>query len=219
MWQYTLDRINPQDPDVWYSKKHFGKNPLSTFMPDLSKKAELSQIYTNHSIRSTGITVLTNDNFSRMPTSWLCQGIKVCKVLQFTRKLIKKKMEMGKALCGSMLKYQENNQFITAPPQKLALPSAPSTMEVAIQKTQSAVTPKENVNDNIIPFQPDFKENDDIADFDLLHAICDIEEKEKIAEVPVTNTVANTSNVFNQVPKSFFADCQIGTIDVNIVQK
>ena len=64
MWQYALEKINPEFPNIWYSKKHFGKNPLSTFMSDLRRKTGLSHIYTNHAIRSTGITILTNAQFS-----------------------------------------------------------------------------------------------------------------------------------------------------------
>ena len=39
MWQRPLQVINPEKPDVWYSKQHLGKNPLSTFMSDMSKLA------------------------------------------------------------------------------------------------------------------------------------------------------------------------------------
>ena len=38
MWQSALDKIKPEEPAIWYSKKkHIGKNPLSTFMRDLVK--------------------------------------------------------------------------------------------------------------------------------------------------------------------------------------
>ena len=41
MWQAPLDKINPNFPDIWYSrKKHIRKNPLSTFMSDLSHDAK-----------------------------------------------------------------------------------------------------------------------------------------------------------------------------------
>ena len=32
MWQYALENIDPAKPNIWFSKKHFGKNPLSPFM-------------------------------------------------------------------------------------------------------------------------------------------------------------------------------------------
>ena len=27
MWQYPLEKINPEQPNVWYSKKHLGRTP------------------------------------------------------------------------------------------------------------------------------------------------------------------------------------------------
>ena len=69
-------RLNPDNPwffqdpkptvvtdGVWYTKKKLGYNRLSSFMPMISEKAELSQVYTNHDIRATGITVLSRLGF------------------------------------------------------------------------------------------------------------------------------------------------------------
>jgi hypothetical protein len=39
-------------------KRPIGKDTLASFMFTLSKKTGLSQIYTNHSIRATGATIL-----------------------------------------------------------------------------------------------------------------------------------------------------------------
>ena len=203
MWQYTLDKINLEFPDIWYSKKHFGKNPLSTFMSDLSKETELSRIYTNHSIRSTGITVLTNAKFSNADIMSVSGHKSVQSLIVFQKTDIKKRMEMGKALSGSMVK-DSPVKSIEAPPKKLGLPSAPSTLQLAVQQSESAIMPKENVMGSIIPFEANFEENDDIPDFDLLNAICDIEEKSNQKELnavtPTTSAVTSTSNVFNQIP-------------------
>ena len=48
----------------WYSKAPIGKSTLGRFMKDLSSKYMLSQSYTNHSIRVTGATILTRENFA-----------------------------------------------------------------------------------------------------------------------------------------------------------
>ncbi len=45
---------------IWFNKMPVGKNTLSTLMKRISEKAQLSQIYTNHSIRATSITLLSN---------------------------------------------------------------------------------------------------------------------------------------------------------------
>ena len=46
------------DDDVWYVNTAVGKNKLSSFMMDISKIAQLSCVYRNHSIRTTCITAL-----------------------------------------------------------------------------------------------------------------------------------------------------------------
>ena len=65
LWQTPLQNIQDENQtQVWYSKGHIGKNPLATFLSTMSKTCELSQIYTNHSTRVTGATVLGRMNFS-----------------------------------------------------------------------------------------------------------------------------------------------------------
>ena len=58
MWQYPKDQFNEED-DEWYYAKPIGKNTLSKFMSNMSAKCNLSHNYTNHSIRSTNITMLS----------------------------------------------------------------------------------------------------------------------------------------------------------------
>ena len=43
---------------TWYDNKVVGVNTIANFMKTISMKAELSQIFTNHSITATSITVL-----------------------------------------------------------------------------------------------------------------------------------------------------------------
>ena len=59
LWQFPTDSFNISD-ECWFQKRPIGKDtlPLASFMFTLSKKTGLSQIYTNHSIRATGATIL-----------------------------------------------------------------------------------------------------------------------------------------------------------------
>ena len=44
MWQVPLDKINLSHPTIWYfKKKHIRKNPLSTFMSDLSRNTKIKR--------------------------------------------------------------------------------------------------------------------------------------------------------------------------------
>ena len=46
--------------DVWYTKRLIGKKTLRDMMKNLSKKARLSKIYTNHSVRETPVDLLAH---------------------------------------------------------------------------------------------------------------------------------------------------------------
>ena len=57
LWQQPKSDIT--DKDIWYKRNaKVGPNPLSTFMSRMSHDTNLTRVYTNHSIRSTGTTCL-----------------------------------------------------------------------------------------------------------------------------------------------------------------
>ena len=57
LWQRPLDSFCPEE-ETWYCKSPLGKNTLADMMSKISRQGQLSQRYTNHSIRSTAITKL-----------------------------------------------------------------------------------------------------------------------------------------------------------------
>ena len=61
LWQKPKETVSNDDP-VWYCMAPLGKNTLGTFMKTISKNANLSQEYTNHSIRATAVTLLDHSN-------------------------------------------------------------------------------------------------------------------------------------------------------------
>ena len=63
LWQRpkALERFNESD-SVWYCNSPLGKNTLGSLMKTISVDSKLSQEYTNHSIRSTAVSVLNNNN-------------------------------------------------------------------------------------------------------------------------------------------------------------
>ena len=48
----------------WYKKCPVGVNILGTMMPEISKTAKLSRVYTNHCLRATCITILDKTGFA-----------------------------------------------------------------------------------------------------------------------------------------------------------
>lgn len=57
LWQRPLGSFFP-DSETWYCKSPLGKNTLGKMMIEISRQGQLSQRYTNHSVRATAITVL-----------------------------------------------------------------------------------------------------------------------------------------------------------------
>ncbi|VDI27689.1 Hypothetical predicted protein [Mytilus galloprovincialis] len=63
LWQRPKESFNDDDT-IWYCNSRLGEKTLAKFMTKLSEGAKLSQIYTNHSIRATGATILTKSMFN-----------------------------------------------------------------------------------------------------------------------------------------------------------
>lgn len=53
-----------EEDTCWFKRRPIGRDTLSKFLPTLSRKIGLSQIYTNHSARATGATILGKGFFS-----------------------------------------------------------------------------------------------------------------------------------------------------------
>lgn len=62
LWQRPVNSYLASD-QTWYCKMVLGVNPLSSMMSTISKRADLSTIYTNHSIRTTSVTIMDEAGF------------------------------------------------------------------------------------------------------------------------------------------------------------
>ena len=62
LWQKCKKKVNG-DEDEWYENQVIGRDPLNDMMKTISKDAELSKVYTNHSIRATCLTKLDQAGF------------------------------------------------------------------------------------------------------------------------------------------------------------
>ena len=63
LWQKPKQKI-PKQGSPWYIPQKVGHNTHEKFMSKLAKDAKLSQHYTNHCIRVSGVTNLSRANFS-----------------------------------------------------------------------------------------------------------------------------------------------------------
>ena len=230
LWQTPLKSGKKKgDPNIWYGLQHMGKNTLSGFMKDVSKECGLSTMYTNHSIRVTGITVLTRQNFTNSEIMAVSGHKSVQSLVNYQKTRDVQKLEMGSVLFQSMTKSEEEIQRtplkeLPSPPMRHALPATknvPALMfesETAVtpaNKKQRVNPPEEHLNKQIVPFEPNFDE-ESVSDIDLISALCQVEAQTN-PEPPTSAAVANT--VMNNLPTAMFANCSnltIGTINFNI---
>lgn len=100
LWQYPKDSFIEEEG--WFTKKPIGKDTLSSFMTSLSKKCNLSQIYTNHSIRATGATILSQSMFSASQIMAVTGHKSVQSLSIYQRVSDREKLIMGKAMTAGI---------------------------------------------------------------------------------------------------------------------
>ena len=218
LWQKPLEKENMEKQMYWYGLQHLGKNTLGKFMSDVSEKCGLSMIYTNHSIRVTGITVLTRMQFSTSEIMSVSGHKSVQSLTNYQKTKSKQKISMGQAPYQSMTRSEEDIQI----QGQRALPSN-NEGQLAIQYSNpsenavAAPAKKPNVSDSIVPFEPSF--DNDVPDFDLVSILDEFEKEDnKKKDQFMQNQVSvstTTSNVVN-IPKSMFSNCTIQNITFNI---
>ena len=116
LWQRPKD--NPSEKDSsWYCKVPLGKNTIGNFMKELSKTASLSQHYTNHSIRTTALTVLDHCNFEARHIMRVSGHKSETSIRSYSRRLPENKQrQMAEALssaCGLQQNHEEESHEIT----------------------------------------------------------------------------------------------------------
>ena len=177
-WQTPLTKISPLKPNIWFSHQHMGKNTLGKFMSEVSLNCHLSKMYTNHSIRVTGITVLTRMRFSPSEIMSVSGHKSVQSLTNYQCTQPKQKVTMGKVLYQSMTKEEE--EIILPGNSVLQNKSLP---EIGYLTEASALVSKEHnrnvTSENaIIPFEPNFEQ--DVPDFDLLQVLSEFENTKDV---------------------------------------
>ena len=72
---FQTPRVKFNIQDHWYRNEPIGKNTIATIMQKISKRANLSQVYTCHSVRATTVTILGRAGY---------QNSNICKITKHT---------------------------------------------------------------------------------------------------------------------------------------
>ena len=219
LWQKVLE--NPKK-DIWYGRQHIGKNTLGKLMGLISLHCELAQMYTNHSIRVTGITVLTRMKFTPSEIMAVSGHKSVQSLANYQRTQPKQKITMGKALYQSMTRMEEDMNMQHLPPnnQLKAIENVPTASTTEPRMALALTTPQpKNIQpaEAMIPFDDGLEQ--EVPDFDLVDFLDQIEKENKTTNTNTTGqnvAVSTTTSQVQNIPKSMFANCNIQNITFNI---
>ena len=181
LFQLYISKLNPKRDDlwqkpkkdvsiteeVWYDNVPVGPHPLNNFMKQLSEKANLSRMYTNHCIRSTCITNLDESGFEARHITAVSGHKSETTIKNYSVKCPEaKKREMADALSGKLLgKSLSNNE------------GSPIVKKSKISETVSVPTlESDSIDINFVDWVP--IENN-AEDFDLDEIITKVANYEK----------------------------------------
>lgn len=124
LWQQPLKK-KPLDSSIWFKAQAMGHNPLDTFMSKLSDNCALSQHYTNHCIRVTGISnLLHTGKYTPKQVMSITGHKSIHSLAIYQRVQSDKKMMMGMSLLYSLLNAEEVHHLkITMEQQKAQTPA------------------------------------------------------------------------------------------------
>ena len=207
LWQRPKNKI-PKQGMAWYIAKQVGHNTHEKFMGQLCKKVQLSQHYTNHCIRVSGVTNLRRGNFTSKQVMAVSGHKSVESLAIYQRVHDDEKLMMG--LCLNYCLLEPENVPHELPPP----PARPQIENIKATSSETAVVryapPSEDTN-NFDLMQLITDTMDEVNDEDLIMAANQCEN----AVIPPNNLVSSTSNTsvrMKTTPTTTFSNCTFGNI-------
>ncbi|XP_063443130.1 uncharacterized protein LOC134723448 [Mytilus trossulus] len=138
LWQRPRSSFYSTD-DTLYCHEPVGEKKLTVFMSDLSKSANLSQIYTNHSIRASGATILSKNMYGPAQIMAVTGHKSVQSLTVYQRVGNSEKIKMGHTLSDNLVKKNNAMPAISST-AILALPAPEpvSCNQLALPITESS---------------------------------------------------------------------------------
>jgi hypothetical protein len=189
LWQRPRDTYLESDP-TWYCNARVGAKSLSTFLSNLSTSCKLSTVYTNHSLRATGITLLSRSGFNFAQICAVSGHKSVSSLAVYQRVDTDEKVRMGQAIAASLVDK----------PPLLALPLSSVNLALPAPPQMAPVLTAEQAANNM-------------AGVEIDQLLGDFEGLSSLPLQSITNTVSNRS-MSAQMP--VFHNCRIGNININI---
>ena len=220
LWQQAKNKEDIHDLDVWYKPLKIGPNLLASFMSHVSHDADLSRVYTNHSIRSTATTFLGRANFSPKQIMSVTGHRSLNSLSVYQKVSQNEKLAMGCAM-NSFLQSGEQVRAVHNEPKPLK-PIAPKQTPYALGAPHSEKIPQKSApSKEIVAYQPEdpllqANFNEEI-DFDVQEVLTNV-EKESFLLMQVepnsgTSMTVQCQTVSRRSPNiPIFSNCKIGQI-------
>ncbi len=130
---------NPEAEALWYANIPVGINKLRNLMKDISKEAKLSKIYTNHCIRATVITTLSNSGFDNITITRLSGHRNPTSITSYCRDASDaQKVDMSSTLSSTLAVSSRPPAASLMPPATATRPSALVSHPPSIQPPLSS---------------------------------------------------------------------------------
>ena len=163
LWQTPNDAAFNRGEPKCFKKGRVGEGKLGMFMQEISALCELSRKYTNHSIRVTGTTNLTQASFSPNQIMSITGHKSVNSLAMYQRVHGDEKVMMGVSLAYSLFHPQEVQQALQQTKQRAIAPATPSSsktkdinsgkkrLRLDLSKPQQASVPMQQIPTNVMP--------------------------------------------------------------------
>ena len=135
LWQRPKDEFYDDD-QIWYNNVPVGEKTLGSFMLVLSKKCDLSQTYTNHSIRATGATILAKNSYCHSQIMAITGHKSVASLALYQRVDGDDKIRMGQTSTRSITNETANTSTKALPAPNI-IPIEDGTTQEFTEKVQS----------------------------------------------------------------------------------
>ncbi|XP_062572077.1 uncharacterized protein LOC134234038 [Saccostrea cucullata] len=146
LWQRPVDSFQSSD-GIWYAKQPIGKNTLSKMLPNICKQAGIRNVYKNHSLRATNITVLDVNNFSSRDIMSVSGHKSESSLKSYTGKVgTKRKHEMSQALSAALVETSETKIVECTTNCDGILDLSPDQVEALFDNSFQNEKEKENVS-------------------------------------------------------------------------
>jgi hypothetical protein len=208
LWQRPRDSFIESDA-AWYCNSTVGEKTLGKFMTKVSTACKLSDMYTNHSIRATGATLLSKSGFNHAQIMSVTGHKSVASMAVYQNVDQDEKLLMGQAI-ASGLGVPSANMAILPPPQQRALAATAtvtSGSDLALDALPLPLALTNTVN------------TDGMADIDALLLSELMTDYDSIDQRQQPGPLANVTNTMTQrlsAQMPVFNSCRIGNITINI---